>query len=641
MCGFTGFLDTSGVLSPNDLETEVIAMRDTIVHRGPDAGGVWVDAEAGVALGHRRLSIIDLSEAGHQPMVSSCGRFVIAYNGEAYNTDDLRNELIAKGRPFRGHSDTEVIVEGCAVWGIRGTIERLIGMFAVAVWDRQTRQLSLIRDRLGIKPLYWMQQGCRFAFGSELKTLRAMSGWQPELHRGAVASFMRHTWIPAPHTIYQNVFKLEPGVLLTLADGQVKQEAYWSAEHAVKAAQSVKGQMSDQEAEDALHDLLTDAVRRRMVSDVPLGAFLSGGIDSSTVTALMQAGSAQPVRTFSIGFHEEGYNEAVHAKAVAQHLGTEHTELYVDPAQALDVIPKLPDMFDEPFADSSQIPTFLVSQMTRQHVTVALSGDGGDELFAGYNRYFWANRFYQLSRKVPGVVRSLAASTAALTPEGLIGIGLKLKGDKRSPALMKDRLLKIARILPHSNPDDIYRSLLTHWDGAVPGADEPKGRLWDDTVADWLPDFTERMQLLDLWGYLPDDILTKVDRTSMATSLEARVPLLDHRVVEFAWTLSPEQKIRNGVGKHMLRQVLYRYVPKNLIERPKVGFSMPVAEWLRGPLRDWAEDLLDANTLRADGILDVEQIRKAWDEHQSGRRNWQYHLWAAIMFQAWKARWLP
>jgi len=644
MCGLTGFLDLQTSQSSDQLRQIVTNMTDTIVHRGPDGADVWVDPEVGLALGHRRLSIIDLSEAGRQPMSSSCARFVIAYNGEVYNADELRTELEVAGRKFKGHSDTEVIVEGCAVWGIRPTIERLIGMFAMAIWDRENRTLTLVRDRMGIKPLYWGEFGHgasrRIAFGSELKTLRAMPDWSPQQNRRAIAAYMRHTYIPAPHTIYEGVYKLEPGRILTVSsDGEITQEAYWSVENAAKSGQSVKGQMTDQQAEDALHDLLLDATKRRMVSDVPLGAFLSGGVDSSTVAALMQASSDKPIKTFTIGFHEKGYNEAEHAKAVAQHLGTDHTELYVDPNHALDLIPRLPSMYDEPFADSSQIPTFLVSEMTRKHVTVALSGDGGDELFAGYNRYFWADKFYRLSQKVPQPLRNMAAAGGRALPEGLIGIGLKLKGDDRSAALMKDRVLKIARILPHSDPDKIYRHLLTHWENAVLDVDEPKGVIWDDTVRNWMPDFMERMQYFDMLTYLPDDILTKVDRASMATSLEARVPILDHRVVEFAWKLKRDQKLRNGVGKHVLRQVLYRYVPKELIERPKVGFSMPVAEWLRGPLKGWADELLDPVKLRDDGVFDVAMIRQYWDEHLSGKRNWQYHLWAVIMYQDWSHRW--
>ncbi len=641
MCGLTGFFDLDARLSADEARARVSAMTETIRHRGPDDGDVWVDAAAGIALGHRRLSIVDLSAAGHQPMTSSCGRFVIAYNGEAYNADALRPELEAAGRSFRGHSDTEVIVEGCAVWGVRATVERLIGMFVMAVWDRRERRLTLVRDRLGIKPLYWARFGDVFAFGSELKTLRAMPGWTPEVDRGALAAYMRHTWIPAPSTIYRGVRKLEAGKILSIgADGATAAETYWSVEGAARAAAADKGRMGDAEAVDALHDLLADAVKRRMVADVPLGAFLSGGIDSSTVAALMQAQSERPVKTFSIGFAEEGYNEAEHAKAVARHLGTEHTELYAEPSHALDLIPRLPDIYDEPFADSSQVPTYLVSAMTRAHVTVALSGDGGDELFGGYNRYLWAEKFHRLSRRLPAPLRSAGAAVLTAAPEGLIGLGLRARGDKRSPALIKDRLLKIARILPESDPDAIYRRLLTHWEGVVPDAVEPRGAVWDDGMKDWLPDFMERMQARDMLAYLPDDILTKVDRASMAVALEARVPILDHRVVEFSWRLSRAQKIRGGQGKWLLRQVLYRHVPRELVERPKTGFSMPVAEWLRGPLKDWAADLLDEKRLREDGFFDAAAIGRAWHEHQSGRRNWQYHLWAAVMFQAWKSRWM-
>jgi asparagine synthase (glutamine-hydrolysing) len=437
MCGLTGFFDLDARLPEAEARARVAAMTETIRHRGPDGGDVWVDADAGIALGHRRLAIVDLSAAGHQPMASSCGRFVVAYNGEVYNADALRPELEAAGRSFRGHSDTEVIVEGCAVWGIRATIDRLIGMFAIAIWDRRERRLTLVRDRLGIKPLYWARFGNVFAFGSELKALRALPGWTPEIDRGAVASYMRHTWIPAPATIYRGVFKLEAGRSLSIeADGATTLDAFWSVEGAARAGAAEKGRMDDAEAADALHDLLADAVKRRMVADVPLGAFLSGGIDSSTVAALMQAQSDRPVKTFSIGFREAGYNEAEHAKAVARHLGTDHTELYAEPSHALDLIPRLPDIYDEPFADSSQIPTYLVSEMTRRHVTVALSGDGGDELFGGYNRYLWAETFHRLSRRLPGPVRTMGAAALSALPESLLGLALRAKGDKRSPALI-------------------------------------------------------------------------------------------------------------------------------------------------------------------------------------------------------------
>lgn len=572
-------------------------MAETLRHRGPDADTVWCDAGAGLAFGHRRLSIIDLSPAGAQPMVSSCGRFVLAYNGEVYNATELRPELEAAGRRFHGHSDTEVIVEGAGVWGVEATVHRLIGMFAMALWDRRDRILYLIRDRLGIKPLYWTESAGRFLFGSELKALRADRDWSPVLHRDAVAAFMRLGYVPAPLSIYCGVNKLPPGSILTIcATGEPSIRAYWSLEAVARAGQAARLAVSDGEAAERLDALLRDAVRRHMVADVPVGAFLSGGIDSSTVVAAMQAESTRPVRSFSIGFHEEGYDEAQHAAAVAQHLGTDHEQLYVAPDQALSVIPRLPDMYDEPFADASQIPTFLLSQMTRRHVTVALSGDGGDELFAGYPRYFQA---------APVIARSPAVGRA------------------------------------------FYRFLLSQWpipSRVVKVATAPPGPLDDPGIDDLVSDPVERMQYLDTLTYLPDDILTKVDRASMAVSLEVRVPLLDHRLVAFAWSLSPELKGTDGVGRRVLRRVLDRYVPSALIDRPKMGFAPPINTWLRGPLRDWAEALLDEKRLRADGVLHPQPVLSAWRDHLAGNGHAlqpPHALWAVLMFQAWKQRWLP
>jgi asparagine synthase (glutamine-hydrolysing) len=640
MCGIVGLWDPAR--RGGDLAHCVRAMTDVMVHRGPDSSGYWHDNETGIGLGHRRLSIVDLSDAGHQPMLSADGRWVITYNGEIYNAEDLRPELEALGARFRGHSDTEVMIEAFARWGVEATLPRLIGMFAFAVWDMQERRLYLVRDRLGIKPLYWGWFGRLLLFGSELKALRAHDGWTPEIDRDSVASFMRHNYVPGPWTVYRNVSKLPPGSVAIFQPGREPEiKRYWSLEDVVDTGIASRSTMDETEATDALESLLGDAVRRRMVADVPLGAFLSGGIDSSTVVALMQANASRPVRSFSIGFHEQGYDEAQHAKAVAAHLGTDHTELYVAPEHARDVIPGLADMFDEPFADASQIPTYLVSEMTRRHVTVALSGDGGDELFAGYVRYFQAMRLFPVLERAPAAMRAgLAAMIRMLPPAAWSNLFQMLPARCRPPQ-SGDRMHKLAGILQES-PASYYRYLVSHWpapDTLVPGAREHRGLLWDRDVEARVPDPVERMQYLDTATYLPDDILTKVDRASMAVSLEARVPLIDHRVVAFAWTLPPSLKVRDGTGKWLLRRVLARHVPDKLVDRPKMGFGVPIDAWLRGPLRDWAEGLLSERRLAAEGFLDPTMVREKWAQHLGGRVNHQYLLWDVLMFQAWKERW--
>lgn len=640
MCGIAGLWDPAR--RGGDLAQSLRAMTDAMAYRGPDSSGYWHDDEAGLALGHRRLAIVDLTAAGHQPMVSAEGRWVLTYNGEIYNADALRPELEAIGATFRGHSDTEVLIEACARWGVEATLPRLIGMFAFALWDSHERRLYLVRDRLGIKPLYWGWFGTHLLFGSELKALREHSGWTPEIDRNAVASFMRHNYVPGPYTIYRDVSKLPPGCLAICRPGQPPEvKPYWALSDVVEAGLANRSAMSETEAIDALEDLLGDAVRRRMVADVPLGAFLSGGIDSSTVVALMQAHATRPVRTFSIGFHEHGYNEAQHAKEVAAHLGTDHTELYVDPAQARDVIPHLPDMFDEPFADSSQIPTYLVSEMTRRHVTVALSGDGGDELFAGYVRYFQAMKLFPVLERIPVGGRAMMSTLLRSLSPATWSTLFRVVPDRWRVPQPGDKVHKLAGILEES-PSDYYRYLVSHWrqpDELVTDAREYRGLLWDQSVRDRVPDPIEWMQYLDTLTYLPDDILTKVDRASMAVSLEARVPLLDHRVVEFAWTLPTSLKVRDGAGKWALRQVLTRYVPNKLINRPKMGFGVPIDSWLRGPLREWAETLLDEKRLAQEGFFWPEMVRNIWTEHLNGKVNHQYLLWDVLMFQAWRERW--
>jgi asparagine synthase (glutamine-hydrolysing) len=639
MCGIAGFIDPKRRYGDNELKALAASMAGALRHRGPDAQGVWVDETSGVALGHTRLSIIDLSPAGAQPILSASGRFALVYNGEVYNADALRAELERAGHSFRGHSDTEVIVEGFAEWGVRDTVERLIGMFAFAAFDQATRTLILGRDRLGIKPLYWGWVGGRIAFSSELKALAALPGFAPEIDRQALGAYLCTGYVPAPSSIYHGIAKLQPGTLLhgTL-DGETRSQCYWSLLDVATRGQRAPLDLSEEEACDRLDALLTDAVTRRMVADVPLGVFLSGGIDSSTVTALMQKGSATPVKSFSIGFHEEAYNEAPQAKEVAAHLGTDHTELYVTPEQAQAVVPRLPEIYDEPFADSSQIPTFLVSEMTRKHVTVALSGDGGDELFAGYNRYGQGLRVARALRRLPRPMAAcLGRMIGAVPPASWDRLFAVMPRGIR-PRQPGEKLHKLAGVLG-DDAIDYYRLLIAPWANAwslVKEASQPDQPAFSDATRARFVDELSWMQYADSVTYLPDDILTKVDRASMAVSLEARVPLLDHRVVDLAWQLPAHLKMRGGQGKWLLRQVLYKYVPKPLLERPKMGFGVPIDAWLRGPLKDWASDLLDPAAMARTGLLDPGPIQEKWAEHQSGRRNWQHFLWNVLMFEAWR-----
>lgn len=648
MCGLAGFIQASPS-SADVLNSILSRMTDAIVHRGPDDSGLWSNTEYGVALGHRRLSIVDLSPEGHQPMVSASGRYVIAFNGEIYNYPSIREELEkSSARPkWRGHSDTEVMLAAFEQWGISGSLTRFVGMFAFALWDKRDRTLLLARDRLGEKPLYYGWVGSAFLFGSELKALRAFPGWKGEINRDALALSLRHSYIPTPYSIYQGIFKLPAATTLTIpADatpGKLFDPApYWSAKTVAEYGLANRLECSDPEAVDQLDSLLREMVRQQMVADVPLGAFLSGGIDSSTIVALMQAQSDRPVKTFTIGFHEQGYDEAQHAKAVARHLGTDHTELYVTSQQAMDVIPRLPAMFDEPFADSSQIPTYLVSQLARQHVTVSLSGDAGDELFGGYNRYFWARSIWNRLKLLPMPLRSvMSTGLQSVSPTAWDKV-YKSAAFLLPPRLRQkhlgDKVHKLAQILESNQPEDVYYNLVSHWrdpSQVVLNGRETKTGLTDNSQWAALPDFTERFMFLDTITYLPDDILVKVDRASMNVSLESRAPFLDHRLLEFAWRLPLSMKIRDGKGKWILRQVLDRYVPKQLIERPKMGFGVPLDSWLRGPLRDWAEALLDERRLKNEGYFNSDPIRKKWAEHLSGQRNWQYHLWDVLMFQAW------
>lgn len=641
MCGIAGFLTWRG--TPADLLLQQVkAMTDAIANRGPDDDTNWVDAGAGLALGHRRLAIVDLTPTGAQPMLSANERFVICYNGEIFNAADVARDL--PGINFRGTSDTEVLLEACVAWGVEKAVSRFIGMFAFALWDRKERKIWLVRDRLGIKPVYWSKQntaqGPALLFGSELKALTAYPDWQPKLDRAALAGYLRYGYVPAPRSIYENVQKLPPGHILRVdADGTETLSCFWDLRQIARDGMRNRDTRPESEQLEALHDLLKDAVKRRMIADVPLGAFLSGGIDSSTVVALMQAQSGQAVKTFSIGFQDKAFNEADHARAVAKHLGTDHTELVIDPAHARDVIPDLPFMYDEPFSDSSQIPTYLVSKLAREQVTVSLSGDGGDEIFAGYVRYLGIDRLWNAVGSVPAAARrGGGAALQMLSPDAWDAMFSAVPA-RYKPKFLGDKIHKGAAILAEADPDAMYGALVSQWDGEAlvnHGVMRPP---YDATLATDLPETVARLRYRDMTTYLPDDILTKVDRASMAVALEARVPLLDHRVVEYAWTLPPDRLLNGSQGKKLLRQVLYKYVPREMVERPKTGFGMPVGDWLRGPLRDWAESLLSETSLRGDGLIDPAPVRLRWQEHLSGRRNWQHSLWTVLMFQAWRTRW--
>lgn len=649
MCGIAGQLTRSN--SAIDIVESTTGMIEQLTHRGPDNMGIWKDKSSGICLAHRRLSILDLSPEGHQPMHSVNGRYILAFNGEVYNHKELRKELDGielsqeTGSPekkWRGYSDTEVMLAAITQWGVYEATKRFNGMFAFALWDRSEKDLYLVRDRIGEKPLYFGWVGETLLFGSELKALCAYSNWQGEIDRNALTKYMQFNYIPTPYTIYKGIRKLESGSIARISSNGVNRQfdlqRYWSLHDVVMQPRK---NISDASAIEEAESVLSASVKRQMVADVPLGAFLSGGVDSSLIVALMQSQSMRPVRTFTIGFHEAAFNEAQHALAVADHLETEHTEFYVSPQDAMNVIPLLPTLYDEPFADSSQIPTYLVSKLTREHVIVSLSGDGGDELFGGYNRYSWGRNIWDRIKYFPLPLRQAFARLLCVpsprTWDQLFSIFGMLLPKQYRYSSAGDKLHKLAKLVGATSPSDVFLELISLWEGMdlVCNSDAALSVTLDTSQSSGSLDFTEFMMFMDTQSYLPDDIMVKVDRASMGVSLESRAPFLDHKLIELAWSLPLDMKIRHGQGKWLLRQILYKHVPRKLIERPKMGFGVPIDSWLRGPLREWAEELLDESKIRSDGYLNATLVRKKWDEHLSGKRNWQHHLWGVLMFQAW------
>ncbi|HZQ55416.1 MAG TPA: asparagine synthase (glutamine-hydrolyzing) [Bryobacteraceae bacterium] len=643
MCGIAGFLTSRGGTGEPARES-IAAMIHALSHRGPDDSGEWIDTHAGVALGHTRLSILDLSPLGHQPMRSRCGRYAIVFNGEIYNHKDLRSELITQGVKFRGSSDTEVLVEAIAHWGPREAVARSNGMFAIAAWDCKGRVLHLFRDRIGEKPLYYGWAGGAFVFASELKAIRCYTDFDNRIDMAAVGQFLKRGYIPGPLSIFLGIRKLPPGTHLRIrADNygaEPEPQPYWSFGEILRGAAERPFRGTEAEASELLEKLLLDAVRIRMQSDVPLGALLSGGIDSSTVVAMMQAQSARRIKTFTIGFESTTYNEAHHAAAIAKHIGTDHTELTVRSREALEIIPKLAWIYDEPFADSSQIPTCLVSQLARRHVTVALSGDGGDELFGGYERYGWGRKIWAIRNRMPPAIRRVAESRLRwVQAAGLLAnnSGLsRLFAQKLPVRNFSDKAERLGSLLACGTPADMYDALTSLWNN-------PADLLSQDAVSPPLRSknfiegwsLTEQMMAADTLCYLPDDILVKIDRAAMSVALEGRVPLLDHRIIELSWSLPARMRIHHSKPKLMLRNVLYRYVPRELIDRPKMGFSVPLGQWLRSELRPWAESLLSEARLAREGLLNPACIRKKWEEHVSGERDYGHQIWSILMLQEW------
>lgn len=643
MCGIAGFISTQ--FSQQAALTTLNQMGLAIEHRGPDDHGSYFDAASGVGLCHRRLSVIDLSPAGHQPMASNSDRYHTVFNGEVYNHEALREQLISLGYSFRGGSDTEVLLACLDEYGLHKTLQKLVGMFAIAIWDRESKELFLVRDRMGEKPLYYEVTDQRVVFGSELNAIKAFPDWSSPIDQRSLTQLLQLGYITAPNSIYESVRKVQPGKLIRIQVRdqrcQLHEETYWSVYEVAQAGLANPFQ-DYQTAKESIHSQLRDSIALQSCADVPLGAFLSGGVDSSVVVGIMQSLSSQQVRTFTIGFHEKDFNEAEHAKQVANHLGTAHEELYLSATQARDVIPSLPAIYDEPFADVSQIPTYLVSKVAKSGVTVSLSGDAGDELFIGYHRYFLAERVFTKLSKLPLFARKALAGLVNNSPQNLIKLIAKatesmLPGDLRTSS-MYDKLLKLTVLLDSTNEQTLYKHIISfiEQDSAVTLVNDNWSSSYDEHAFwGWATDYQHKMALADMNAYLPDDILVKVDRAAMALSLETRAPFLDHRLVEQSWRVPPAWKHTDGVGKLILKDILYEYVPRDLVERPKMGFGVPIGHWLRNDLRDWAEDLLDSDRIREDGLLDPQKVSALWQEHLDGTRDWQYHLWNVLTFQAW------
>lgn len=644
MCGLTGFLKGTSFFTDENPSKVLKKMTDSIAHRGPDSEGQWIDVDNKIALGHRRLSILDLSDAGHQPMPSDDNRYVLTFNGEIYNHLEIRSEIESEIRDtfWKGHSDTETLLKSIEVFGWENTLKKLIGMFAIALWDKKERKLFLARDRFGEKPLYYGWQGDTFLFGSELKPLTLHPAFEKKLNKGAMGLLLKHGYIPGPYSIWKNIFKLPAANYLILNEGNSnpKPICYWSFKDLVENADSNKLDIDDDSAVEKLESLLIESIKRQMISDVPLGALLSGGVDSSLVAALMQDISDTPIKTFSIGFEDPQFDESKHAEAVANHLGTDHTSLIMKPSDLLDLVPEIAKIYDEPFADSSQLPTTIVSRLAQQHVSVALSGDAGDETFGGYSRYYLIEMLWNNINKLPRLLRNrLSRLLTIVTPEQS-SLLLGWLFSRVNQTYLPDKLYKLGeRLQDVESFEELYLSYVSE-------INDPTKLLKDlSSVPQYLLGSTnewpkannavEKLMAVDTQTYLTDDILVKVDRAAMSTSLELRAPFLDHNLVEYAWQLPFSFKYREGQTKWILRQVLYKHVPKSLIERPKQGFGIPLNDWLRGPLRDWAEELLNENYLEKQDLFNIEEVRSMWDQHLSGTRQYGPRLWYILMFQVW------
>jgi asparagine synthase (glutamine-hydrolysing) len=646
MCGVTGFLGGEKSYNLNDSSPIINSMLNKIHHRGPDDHGYWSDSNKGVNLGHKRLSIVDLSQTGHQPMHSISKRYVVVFNGEIYNHMKLRQNLVKENKSSNwvGTSDTETLLAGFDAWGIEKTITNCIGMFSLAIWDKANKTLNLIVDRIGEKPMYYGWQGVgktkTFLFGSELKALKEHPAFEKNINRDSLSLLMRHSYISHPNSIWKGIHKLEPGTILTISlnSSEPKLTKYWSAEQTIKNGRLTNNHLSKEEAISQLDILLKDIISKQMLADVPVGAFLSGGVDSSTIAAHMQAQSTSKIKTFTIGFNEDKQNEAEYAKKIAAHLGTEHTELILSSTDAKNIIPMIPTIYDEPFADSSQIPTYLVSKLARNEVKVALTGDGADEMLCGYNRYQVSNRLWSKFSGIPHNLRKIGSKTISSIPSGVLNSLHRVFPMVNKSNNFSDRVYKGARLLQSKNFDQFYLDFISYWDNPeslIINSKEPKTSLNRNLESIENMTDIDRMMYLDLLSYLPGDILTKVDRASMAVSLETRLPFLDHRLIEFAWSLPNEYKYNNGQTKWILKEVLNKYIPKNLYDRPKQGFGIPINEWLKGSLKEWGEDLLSEEKLENQGFFDAKKVRKKWIEHQSGKSNWQHQLWNVLMFQSW------